>query len=299
MEILLCKIHALPHYRGEDDCLESINFINFNGLYYGWFDGAGLSQLFEGQKVYDYVIFSDGNVAIGWYKNATVYATEQQMSYGTPYFVTCKDEDAFLMDERDRRFGLRTELPVQEIEPTRRILSLVSRTKRINYHMADLNTSASLNLSSVENTCRLIEQEMQNEHELNALKITNLALHTFGRLVALMYYKAWILYTFLQYDQALMLLNAIKGVDAYHDHVYFMLGNIHFECEEYEKAKDAFLEVKDLNKDQTAYLLAQTWAMLENGKEAMVWINQAITYNPYEEVYMDFKIKLEGWLKHE
>lgn len=308
MQTLVCEISWAPFYRGEEatyPCQYRIekngdltNFINFDGTYYGLFHGEQLIDVHH--TTVDYVIFvaknqSKQSYIVGWYKNATLYADEQYYDPEQPFYVKANDTDVVLLDEKDRQYLLSIQGPWQWIQMDRRLANYLKQTKRINYRRQDLNVSTTLALADLETTCEFIEKEMTDMHYFQALRIVNRALLTFGRLASLIYYKAWILYAFQQYKQASLLLMQIKDLAQFHDFACYMLGNIYFETGAYETSITMFEAVKKLNPDQTAYMLAQSYAMLSDIKQAMKAIDQAIMLNPEESVYRDFKDDLRKW----
>lgn len=307
MKTLICEISYRLFYRGEEDGYniksenDATNFINFNGEYYGYFDGRGLSlEMTNHHEVVDFVIFvakDTRNISkiVGWYKNATVYKDEQYFDIEQPFYVKAKDIDVILLDEKDRTFVLEIDGPYQWIAMDRRLNNFLKQTKRINYVSSDFNRSITMPLQSLEITCQFIEKEMEEMNYLKALQIVNRALVTYGRLASLIYYKAWILYSFLQYRQASQLLFAIKNIEAFHDFACYMLGNIYFETGEYETSIAMFLENKTLNQDQNAYMLAQAYAMQNQTSQAIAAIGKAMVLNPSEEVYQEFDKALREW----
>lgn len=308
MQTLVCEISWAPFYRGEEakyPCQYSIeengdltNFINFDGIYYGMFHGEPLIKAHH--TTIDYVIFVAKNknkesYIVGWYKNATLYADQQYYDPGQPYYVKANDENVVLLDEKERQYLLACQGPWQWIEMNRRLANYLKQTKRINYRRQDLNAGTTLALSNLETTCEFIEKEMTEMHYFQALRIVNRALLTFGRLASLIYYKAWILYAFQQYKQASLLLMQIRDIPQFHDFSCYMLGNIYFETGAYETSIEMFEAVKKLNPDQTAYMLAQAYAMLSDTTQAMRAIDQAIMLNPNEEAYRNLKDDLRKW----
>lgn len=310
MSILVCSISWKPFYRGEEDGFLSdfiknnedrTNFINFNGIYYGYFDG---SQLCQEQKTHhqkiDYVIFvakqpNMSSVIVGWYGNATLYRDEQYFDIEAPYFVSAEDHDVVLLPEKDRTFHLDIEGAYQWLSPDRRLMNYLRQTKRINYRKEDLNKSITLPLQSLQITCEFIEKEIANNDLLKALQIVNKGILTYGRLASLIYYKAWILYSFLQYRQASLLLFQIKEIPEFHDFACYMLGNIYFETGEYPTCIEMLKSVKKLNPDQTFYMIAQAYAMESDVEQAKKAISQAIMLNPEETVYQEFSEDLRAW----
>lgn len=311
MLALVCEISWRPFYRGEEDGYASTymlsnsndktNFINFNGHYYGCFEGTALAQeLHHHHEHVDYVIFvarhpKRGSKIVGWYGQATLYRDMQFFDPNEPYFVEAEDEYVVLLDERDRHFSLEIDQPYAWVEIDRRLMNYLKQNKRINYLIKDLNRSVTMPLSSLQLTCEFIEKEIADLNYLQALLIVNRAIMTYGRLASLIYYKAWILYAFLQYKQASYLLFSLQDVPDYHDFSCYMLGNIYFETGEYETSIRLFKEVKQLNPDQTAYMLAQAYAMEKDVPNALKAIDRAISYNSQEIVYRSFKTSLKEW----
>lgn len=306
MKALVCEITWRPFYRGEAVSpvlyeQDATNFINFNQVYYGYFAGHALSdEMSVHHQLIDYVIFVAKDKhqmtrIVGWYQHATLYRDEQYFEIDSPYYVSAKDEHVVLLAEEDRSFMLPIDKPYQWVTIDRRLAQFLKRTNRINYVSTDYNRTVTMPLTSLEMTCRYIEKEMEEMHTLKALQIVNRALLTYGRLASLIYYKAWILYSFLQYRQASQLLFAIKEIADFHDFACYMLGNIYFETGEYEMSIQMFLENQTLNLDQNAYMLSQAYAMNYQVGQALVTIEKAIRLNPNEKVYRDYAEELRKW----
>lgn len=307
MKVLVCEISYRRFYRGENegyhivDDNDATNFINFNGDYYGFFKGEGLAdEMSKHHQEVDYVIFVAKDQKkisriVGWYKQVRLYKDMQYFDVQKPFYVTAKDKNVVLLDEKDRTFILDIQGPYQWVEADRRLHHFLKQTRRINYITEDFNRSITMPLQSLEITCQFIEKEMAEMNYLKALQLVNRALTTYGRLASLIYYKAWVLYGFLQYRQASQLLFAIKDVVAFHDFACYMLGNIYFETEDYQTSIAMFLENKTVNQDQNAYMLAQAYAMENMTSQAIATIGKAIQLNPSEEVYREFEISLRKW----
>lgn len=311
MQALVCEISWRPFYRGEEEgypCVyrnvnefDSINFINFNGDYYGFFDGSSLSQMMrEHHQKIEYIIFVArhprlGSRIVGWYGDATLYRDVQFFDVEQPFYVTSNERNVVLLDEADRNFPLEISKPFDWIQIDRRLMNYLRQNKRINYISQDLNRSITMPLQTLEVTCMFIEKEIEKMQFLKALQIVNRAILTFGRMASLIYYKAWILYSFLQYRQASVLLFQIKEVPQFRDFACYMLGNIYFETEEYETSISMFEANQSLNLDQNAYMLAQAYAMLSEVNKAKQAIRKAIVLNPSEDVYQEFEKNLLEW----
>lgn len=311
MQALVCEISWKSFYRGEEEGIAGIypvpfdgdktNFINFNGYFYGAFDGTGLQEeLKEHHQSVDYVIFianhpTFGHKIVGWYCQATLYRDMQFYDVNQPYFVSAKDKGVVLLPENSRSFTLSIDGPYAWVEIDRRLMNFLKTTKRINYRQEDLNRSVTMPLQSLEITCGFIEKEIASANLLQALLIVNRAILSFGRLASLIYYKAWILYSFLQYRQASLLLFQIKELPDFHDFACYMLGNIYFETEDYETSLSLLESCKKINPDQTAYMIAQCYAMLNDVKKAKKAIDKAMMLNPDEEVYEAFANALREW----
>lgn len=306
VKALICEITWRPFYRGEEVTPvlysdDTTNFINFNQTYYGYFDGAHLEDdLEEHHILVDYVIFvakdpQQVSRIVGWYKQATLYRNQQYFDVDKPFYVSAKDEQVVLLAQEDRSYILDIQGPYQWVNIDRRLNNFLKKTKRINYIASDFNRSVTMPLKSLETTCEFIEKEMADMNYLQALLVCNRALVTYGRLASLIYYKAWILYSFLQYRQASQLLFAIKDIETFHDFACYMLGNIYFETGEYETSIQMFLENRHLNKDQNAYMLSQAYAMNCQVSQALAAIDQALMLNPKEEVYQAYAKALREW----
>lgn len=307
MKALICEISWSTYYRGEEalypsqyisNNLDSTNFINFDGNYYAYFNNQVLD---EDIKHIDYLIFVAkhpklGMRICGWYKDATIYKNMQTFVRGNVYYASCKDENAFLLSEKDRDFPLEIHSNCEWIEINKRLKVYLERTtKRINYHQNDINKAVNINLPNVKNTCEMIERAIMSNELLTALKITNSALIKHGMLASFIYYKAWILYLFLQYRSSTIYLSQIMNVQAYSDLVNYMLGNIYFELEDYEKCIKVLENVKKVNPDQTNYMLAQAYAMQGQVAFAKGAIEKALIIKPDEEAYISFKQSLKEW----
>lgn len=311
MKTLVCEVSWHAFYRGENATNPSLyienekdatNFINLNGFYFGYFNGNGLQLTTHQEKErIDYLIFvsnhpQKGKVIVGWYKHPTILKDCQQHQKGNYYYAICKDEDGLLLDEKDRDFSLDCNGAFEWKDIDRRLkIYLEKTTKRINYRQSDVNKAINLPLSDIKNVAQMIETSILHQQYLNALQITNQALLKFGNLASLIYYKAWILYMLLQYHHAVQLLTQLGHVEAYKERVNYMLGNIFFETEDYDRSIKFLKNVKQTNIDQVNYMLSQAYAMQGQVALAKGAIEKAIIANPNEPVYHAFKQDLKEW----
>lgn len=311
MKALVCQVSWNSYYRGNHSIypcgyiangLDVTNFINLNGFYFAYFNGQGITFENNQDKIsVEYLIFISkhpikGNVIVGWFKNATVFNSCQKHRKGNYYYAIGKDEDCVLLKEEHRDFSLEIEGPYAWIDLNRRLKLYIDKNKhRVNYRQSDVNTALNLNLSNLSDSCSMIETTILNENYLQALQLTNRAIMLFGTKASLIYYKAWILYLLLQYNHAVKLLTQIMNVSSYKDLVHYMLGNIFFETEDYDRSIKFLTNVKDTNIDMTQYMLAQAYAMKKQIALAKGAIERAINANPNEKAYQDFKEKLKEW----
>lgn len=309
MKALLCKIAWMDRYHGEDiesknkleqNDFEKTNFINFEGMYYGYVHTVDLSRFFkEHHTVYPYVIFyathpKKGNKIIGWYKDAVVFCDEQLFDPECPYFVRTRDENVVLLASDDRRYTIRTDELVSEIEIDKTLQSYLRHSRRINYRHSDLQISSTMNLPSLHATCEFIEKAMMEENGLVALQLVNKGMMTYGKLASLIYYKAWILYSFNQFRKASILLYQIKDVPELHEFACYMLGNINFQICDYELSIAFFKEVKHVNQDECYYMLAQAYAMQSDVGMALNMIKKALSIQQLD-VYQTLYQELLAW----
>lgn len=303
MKVLVAQVSWNDFYRGnQSEHKDSTNFINLNGFYFGYFNGQGLAFENGKEKIsIDYLIFvsnhpSKGSVIVGWYKNPTVFTTCQTHHKGNLYYSICKDEDGVLLDIKDRDFVLNCEGDFEWITLNKRLkIYLEKTTKRVNYRQSDVNKAVNVKFTDLKNACEMIEAAIMHEHYLQALQLTNRAIMLYEQKVSLTYYKAWVLYLLLQYHHAVQLLSQILNVEAYSDLVSYMLGNIFFETEDYEKSILFLRKVKHANIDMTNYMLSQAYAMQGQVALARGAIEKAIIANPSEQVYQDFRTSLKEW----
>lgn len=309
MKALLCKIAWMDRYHGEDidnknkldqKDHEKTNFINFEGMYYGYVHATDLSQFVQQHHaLYPYVIFyashpKKGNKIVGWYKDAIVFRDEQLFDPECPYFIRTQDENVVLLASDDRRFTLRTDETVGEIEIEKTLLSYLRHSRRINYRNSDLQISSTMNLPSLHATCEFIEKAMMEENGLMALQLVNKGMMTYGKLASLIYYKAWILYSFNQFKKASILLYQIKDVPELHEFACYMLGNIYFQICDYELSIAFFKEVKHVNQDECYYMLAQAYAMQSDVGMALNMIKKALSIQQLD-VYQTLYQELLTW----
>ena len=306
MKVLACQISYDEFYRGNDSAnLDTTNFVNLNGFCFGYFNGEGICFENNQDKIsIDYLIFTAKNpkgiqVVVGWYKNATVLNTCQKHKKGNFYFALAKDEDSFLIEDKHRDYELNIQSNYEWIEMPKRLKLYIEKNKhRVNYRQTDVNTAINIQFSDLKSGCEMIESTIMNQNYLQALQLTNRAIMLFGTKASLIYYKAWVLYLLLQYQHAVKLLSQIMNIEAYSDIVSYMLGNIFFETEDYERSIKFLSKVKKTNLDMTCYMLAQAYAMKSQVALARGAIERAIQLNPNEEVYQSFKQSLKEW-KHE
>lgn len=309
MKALLCKIAWMERYHGEDietGCQlensdhEKSNFINFEGTYYGYLHTQDLTPLIkEHHTKYPYVIFyathpQKGNKIVGWYKEALVFRDEQLFDPECPYFVRARDENVVLLASDDRRFSIRVDDWVSEIEIDRSLQTYLRHSRRINYRHSDLQISSTMNLPSLHATCEFIEKAMMEENGLMALQLVNKGMMTYGKLASLIYYKAWILYSFNQFRRASILLYQIKDVPELHEFACYMLGNIYFQICDYEMSISCFKEVKHVNQDECYYMLAQAYAMESDVGMALNMIKKALSIQQLD-VYKTLYQELLAW----
>lgn len=302
MKALLCKINWLSRYHGEvdDNVYEKSNFINFDGIYYGYIHAKSLEHfVHQHHTIFDYVIFyatheTKGDKIVGWYKNAIVFRDEQLFDPDCPYFVRANEDDVVLLSEEDRHFSINAKEVVSLIEITKSLDHYLKRSKRINYRRSDLQLSSTMNLPSLQKTCEFIEQAMVEEKGIQALQLVNKGLRTYGNLASLLYYKAWILYSFAQYRVASTILHQIMNVNEMHEFACYVLGNINFQTADYQTAIQYFKEVKKINKDECCYMISQSYAMLSNSELAILYVKKALEINP-QRVYQDYYENLIAW----
>lgn len=311
MKVLACQVSWNSFYRGNEsiypcdyikDGLDQTNFINLNGFYFAYFNGEGLSFENNIDKIsVDYLIFvskhpTKGMVVIGWFKHATIFNQCQKHHKGNYYYAIGRDEDCVLLKEEHRDYALHIDGAYSWIELNKKLKLYIEKSKhRVNYRQSDVNTALNINLTNLEDSCAMIEKTILSENYLQSLQLTNRAIMLFGTKASLIYYKAWILYLLLQYNHSVKLLSQIMNVSTYKDLVHYMLGNIFFETEDYDRSIKFLLNVKTTNIDLTQYMLAQAYAMKKQIALARGAIEKAINANPTEIAYQDFKTKLKEW----
>ena len=310
IKALICKIGWMSRYHGEDDCFfyeksikkgkESTNFINFNGTYYGYIHTESLEFMKGHHQLFDYVIFCAFNQegsckVIGWYKDAMVFKDEQLFSSGCPYFIKASDQNVVLLDENKRNLSVNFSNSYQIIEVEKNLLDYLNNADRINYRNGDELIQASIDIESLEVANQLIENELYHENYLKALNIVAKSIKQFGKLTTLLYYQAYIFYLFQQYHRAVIILSELTKTKNMREFAIFLLGNIFFDTEGYQESINVLTHIKEVNVDQSAYIISQSYAMMKNPGQAMEWIDKALAYMPTEESYLLFKKQLEEW----
>ena len=310
VKALLCEIRWMRRYHGEEDFLsndqgmnenkENTNFINFNGTYYGYFPIKQL-PIKEHHRTIDFVIFFAKNPkgskkVVGWYRNATIFRDEQLFNKDSPYFIKARDTDVFLLEERKRVLSLNINSKFKIVELDKRNIGFLSKTtNRINYHSNDELVASNYELDDLDSTNKLIESAINNQDCLRALHIIQTAIQKFGQLATLLYYQAYVLYLFQQYDRAAIILSELAKTNTMREHAIFLLGVIFFDSEAYDESITMLKRLKELNIDQAANIISQAYAMLKHKKLALEWIDKAIAFMPLEDSYQEFKQQLVNW----
>lgn len=291
MKALLVPIISLPYYRGEARHDAAANFVNVDGFYYGYLGPFNVDITGE----VDYLIFVSDQKIVGWYGHPTLYKEVRQLPNGHLYQAKAKDSDVILLKEEDRTYGLNVSSTLDVIHVDARLLRYLKQTKRINYRQQDLMVASTIPLTDLATTASFLEKQIVAQDLLPALKLCNQALKHFGQKIVFVYDKAWILYLLNQYRQASFLLNKIKDTEPFKEHVYYMLGNIYFQMGDYDASIQSLLNVTSINLDESAYMLAQAYAMKNDGTKALLWIRKALVYKPEEPAYIDFEKDLRSW----
>ncbi len=299
MRFLACKVTKRPYYRGEtaeDDFnpYDSWAFINFDGYCFMYLTGGLIEKHHETIDALLLVDHTDG-VLVGFYEKPVLFRDLQYFDPDCPFHVLAKAENAVLLPIEQRQMPVNMDKDIEWVPAERRFVNALKQTRRLNYRLSDFNKTMPLKLPDLKTASTYIETMITRNELLKALYAVNQALAMFGKKPALYYYKAWILYSFLQYQDAATILYAIKDIPALADHCRYMLGNIYFETGEYALAISYFKQVKQHEKAQTSYMLAQSWAMLKDAGKAQEYINQALRINPEEAAYQDFADQLRRW----
>lgn len=291
MKALISKGIDLPFYRGEEKHETAANFVNVDGYYYAYLGNIQLDII----GTIDYLIFTANDKIVGWYKEPKILKDICQLPNGHLYQVKAKDSGVVLLPQEDRYYSLTCEGDVGVIDIDSRLLRYLKQTKRINYRQSDLMATSTIPMQELSATAALIEQKIVAQDLLTALKLCNQALKHFGQKIIFIYDKAWILYLLNQYLQASFLLQKIKDVPAFSEHASYMLGNVYFQMGYYDKSIESFKNVKEINKDETCYMLSQAYAMKKDLKHALYYATKAVELNPKQEAYMQLVEDLKKW----